>query len=178
MYKSIYKQIKKYENIVIARHIKVDPDAMASQTALKKTIELTFPNKKVYEIGTGTVRFNYIGHMDKLPEDISDCLLISVDTPDLKRLDIGDFNKVISYVESNYDSDCIYDKKVYYMNDIIYLYDRFPFIDYIKDITYDSNNQIIQIGTISKEEIIDYIKTNNIKIGMFDEKKSICPLLY
>lgn len=92
--------------------------------------------------------------------------------------DIGDFNKVISCVESNYDSDCIYDKKVYYMNDIIYLYDRFPFIDYIKDITYDSNNQITQIGTIKKEEIIDYIKTNNIRIGMFDEKKSICPLLY
>ena len=92
--------------------------------------------------------------------------------------DVGDFNKVISWVESNYDSDCIYDKKVYYMNDIIYLYDRFPFIDYIKDITYDSNNQITQIGTIKKEEIIDYIKTNNIRIGMFDEKKSICPLLY
>lgn len=91
MYKSIYKQIKKYENIVIARHIKVDPDAMASQTALKKTIELTFPNKKVYEIGTGTVRFNYIGHMDKIPEGLDDCLLISVDTPDLKRLDLGDF---------------------------------------------------------------------------------------
>ena len=92
--------------------------------------------------------------------------------------DLGDFNKVISCVESNYDSDCIYDKKVYYMNDIIYLYDRFPFIDYIKDITYDSNNQITQIGTIKKEEIIDYIKTNNIRIGMFDGKKSICPLLY
>lgn len=92
--------------------------------------------------------------------------------------DIGDFNKVISCVESNYDSDCIYDKKVYYMNDIIYLYDRFPFIDYIKDITYDSNNQITQIGIINKEEIIDYIKTNNIRIGMFDGKKSICPLLY
>ena len=91
MYKSIYKQIKKYNNIVIARHIKVDPDAMASQTALKKTIELTFPNKKVYEIGTGTVRFNYIGHMDKIPEGLDDCLLISVDTPDLKRLDLGDF---------------------------------------------------------------------------------------
>lgn len=85
---------------------------------------------------------------------------------------------MISYVESNYDSNCIYDKKVYYMNDIIYLYDRFPFIDYIKDITYDSNNQITQIGIINKEEIIDYIKTNNIRIGMFDGKKSICPLLY
>ena len=92
--------------------------------------------------------------------------------------DVGDFNKVISWVESNYDSDCIYDKKVYYMNDIIYLYDRFPFIDYIKDITYDSNNQITQIGTINKEEIIDYIKANNIRIGMFDGKKSICHILY
>ena len=86
--------------------------------------------------------------------------------------DIGDFNKVISCVESNYDSDCIYDKKVYYMNDIIYLYDRFSFIDYIKDITYDSNNQITLIETIKKEEIIDYIKTNNIRIGMFDGKKA------
>ena len=92
--------------------------------------------------------------------------------------DVGDFSIMISCVESNYDSDCIYDKKVYYMNDIIYLYDRFPFIDYIKDITYDSNNQIAQIGTIKKEEIIDYIKTNNIRIGMFDGKKSICPSLY
>lgn len=46
MYKSIYKQIKKYENIVIARHIKVDPDAMASQTALKKRLNLLFQIKK------------------------------------------------------------------------------------------------------------------------------------
>lgn len=91
MYKNIYKQIKKYENIVIARHIKVDPDAMASQTALKKAIEFTFPDKKVYEIGTGTIRFNYMGKMDKLPENLDNCLLISVDTPDSKRLDIGDF---------------------------------------------------------------------------------------
>ena len=103
------------------------------------------------------------------------CILVKKDNT---YFDIGDFNKVISYVESNYDSNCIYDKKVYYMNDIIYLYDRFPFIDYIKDITYDSNNQITLIGTIKKEEIIDYIKTNNIRIGMFDGKKSICPLLY
>ena len=29
--------------------------------------------------------------MDKLPEGLDDCLLISVDTPDLKRLDLGDF---------------------------------------------------------------------------------------
>lgn len=92
--------------------------------------------------------------------------------------DLGDFSKMISYVESNYDHNCVYDKKSCYMNDIIYLYDRFSFINYIKDITYDSNNQITQIGIIKKEEIIDYIKINNIKVGIFDGKNSICPLIY
>lgn len=92
--------------------------------------------------------------------------------------DLGDFSEMISYVENNYDYNCVYDKKVCYMNDIIYLYDRFSFIDYIKDITYDSNNQITQIGIIKREEIIDYIKENNIKIGIFDGKNSICPLIY
>ena len=45
-----YKVIKKYETIVIARHISVDPDAMASQIALRDSIKLTFPSKKVYAI--------------------------------------------------------------------------------------------------------------------------------
>lgn len=93
--------------------------------------------------------------------------------------DIGDFNILINFIEDNYQNDCIYDEKVCYMNDIIYLYDRFPFIKYIKDITYDRfNNQILQIGLIEKEEIDVYIKSNNIKIGKFDGEKSICPLLY
>ena len=44
MFKKIYKEIKKYNTIVIARHIGVDPDALASQLALKESIKLTFPN--------------------------------------------------------------------------------------------------------------------------------------
>ena len=43
MFKQIYKEIKKYNNIVIARHVGVDPDAMASQIALRDSIKLTFP---------------------------------------------------------------------------------------------------------------------------------------
>ena len=38
--------------------------------------------------------------------------------------DIGDFNILINFIEDNYQNDCIYDEKVCYMNDIIYLYDR------------------------------------------------------
>ena len=93
--------------------------------------------------------------------------------------DIGDFSLLIDFIENNYQNNCIYDEKVFYMDNIIYLYDRFPFISYIKDVTYDqSDNQIFQIGYIEKEEIDGYIKENNIKIGKFDGKKSICPLLY
>ena len=36
--KSIYKAISKYENIVVARHIGPDPDALASELALKEII--------------------------------------------------------------------------------------------------------------------------------------------
>ena len=34
MWKKVYKLIKKYDTIVITRHIGVDPDAMGSQLAL------------------------------------------------------------------------------------------------------------------------------------------------
>lgn len=90
MFKKIYKEIKKYDTIVIARHIGVDPDAMASQIGLRDSIRLTFPNKKVMAVGTGSAKFRYIGNLDKL-EKVSNALLIITDTPDKKRVDIQSF---------------------------------------------------------------------------------------
>ncbi len=89
MWKKIYKMIKKYDTIVISRHIGVDPDAMGSQLGLKLAIELTFPEKKVYAIGNGSCKFGYLGKLDKLDEtvDFSNSLLIVLDTPDKKRID-------------------------------------------------------------------------------------------
>jgi len=87
MFLEIFKLIKKYDNIVIARHIGVDPDAMASSFALKNSILLTFPNKHVRLAGTGSSRFSYFGKFDKA-EDVKDnTLLIVTDTPDIKRID-------------------------------------------------------------------------------------------
>ena len=45
--RKIYKKIKQYNTIVVARHVSPDPDAIASQIALRDAIKLTFPKKKV-----------------------------------------------------------------------------------------------------------------------------------
>ena len=87
MFLQIYELIKKYDNIVIARHIGVDPDAMASSFALKNSILLTFPNKHVKLAGTGSSRFSYFGKFDKQEDVKENTLLIVTDTPDLRRID-------------------------------------------------------------------------------------------
>jgi len=89
MFKKIYEEIKKYPIIVIARHIGVDPDAMASQIALKESILETFPKKNVYAVGQGSTKFTYLGKLDKQEEvDYKKTLLIVLDTPDKRRVDI------------------------------------------------------------------------------------------
>ncbi len=91
MFEEIYKQIEKYQTIVLVRHIGVDPDAMSSQIALRDSIRLTFPKKKVYAIGNGSSKFSYIGSLDK-NEEYKKALLIVLDTPNISRVDITDIN--------------------------------------------------------------------------------------
>ena len=91
MYNDLINKIKEYDTIVIARHIGVDPDALCSQLALRDSIKLTYPDKKVYAIGTGSSRFLSIGKIDKI-EKFENALLIVTDTPDKKRVDSLDFS--------------------------------------------------------------------------------------
>ncbi|MCI8778555.1 MAG: bifunctional oligoribonuclease/PAP phosphatase NrnA [Bacilli bacterium] len=93
IYKKIYKKIRKYDMIVIARHIGPDPDALASELALKEIILETFPNKKVYAVGCPTAKFRYLGTLDKIDDtEITEALLIVTDTPDRRRVDNVDFS--------------------------------------------------------------------------------------
>lgn len=88
MYKKIIKIIKKYDKIVLARHISPDPDAIASQIALRDSIKLTFPNKEVYAVGAGVHKFKYLGALDK-PDlsTLTNSLLIVLDVPNFCRVD-------------------------------------------------------------------------------------------
>ena len=98
-FKRIYKAIKKYDTIIIARHVGPDPDALGSSIGLKEVILYNFPNKRVYVVGSPASRFRYIGNIDKLDEiDYEKSLLIVTDTPDIKRIDgvnINNFNYII-----------------------------------------------------------------------------------
>lgn len=86
--KKIYKKIKKYNHIVIARHIGPDPDAIASQIALRDSIRLTFSDKKVIAVGAGVSKFKKFGLLDKSDfTEFQDALLIITDVPTMERVD-------------------------------------------------------------------------------------------
>ena len=86
--KKIYKKIKEYPQIVIARHVGPDPDAIASTIALRDTIRITFPDKQVYAVGLGVSKFKYYGVLDKIDaSSLAGCLLIVLDVPNISRVD-------------------------------------------------------------------------------------------
>ena len=91
IFKQIYRKIKKYDTIVIARHVGADPDALASQIALRDSIKKTFPKKNVFAVGYPASKFKYLGMLDKFQESMYEkSLLIVTDTPDKKRIDSVD----------------------------------------------------------------------------------------
>ena len=92
--KNIYRKIKEYNNIVIARHISPDPDAIASQIALRDSIKLSFPKKNVYAVGVSVAKFKSYGNLDKIDESKldGDVLLLVLDVPNKARIDGVDFN--------------------------------------------------------------------------------------
>lgn len=137
-FKDIYKLIKKYNTIVVARHIGADPDALGSQFALKELIQENFPEKKVYAIGATASKFRFMGNLDK-PEniDLSKTLLIVLDTPDRKRIDgVEELNKYGNIIKI----------------------DHHPFVEEYADIEY------IEECSSTSQLIFKFILENKLKI--------------
>ncbi len=144
MFEKIYERIKEHDTIVIARHIGVDPDALGSQLALKLSILGTFPNKKVYAVGTKSSRYNYFPKLDKFDESTTGVLLIVTDTPDIKRIDIPNF--------PDYKEIC----KI----------DHHPFID-----KFGEDEYINTEASSASEIVLEFIKHNKMYI---DEEIAKC----
>lgn len=100
VYKKIYRAIKKYNTIVIARHVGADPDALGSSVGLKEIINYNFPTKNVFVVGCPASRFRYMGSLDRFDEEMyENSLLIVTDTPDKKRVDGVDVNKFLAVIK-------------------------------------------------------------------------------
>ena len=138
LFRDIFKLIKKYNNIVIARHIGADPDALGSQFALKELIKENFDEKQVYAVGSTASKFRFMGALDK-PENIhlSETLLIVLDTPDKKRIDgIDDISEYGSVIKI----------------------DHHPFVEKYADIEY------IEECSSTSQLIFKFILDNKLKI--------------
>lgn len=86
--------------------------------------------------------------------------------------DGGDFSILLEEVEKGYTEEKAlkYDKWAWFMTDILYIYNRVPFLSGIKDV-YISDDPNLPSSTtyISKAEIDKYIKENNIKMNPNDD---------
>lgn len=89
MFEKLRKIIEEHDSIVIFGHPNPDGDCFGSQIALRDTIRLNFPNKKVFAVGSGIRRFRkYICEMDIVADEfIKNSLAILVDGNDLGRME-------------------------------------------------------------------------------------------
>ena len=80
--------------------------------------------------------------------------------------DGGDLSCLIEKLEDNYNEEIIkkYDGEIWFLSDCLYIYDNIPFISGIEDLYLSDDNIIYSTAYISKEELDNYIKENNIKM--------------
>lgn len=98
--KAVWDIIKKWETIIIHRHVRPDPDAIGSQCGLKEIIKATFPDKKVYVAGASVDDLSYLDTMDYVERDIyDDALVIVTDTANIKRIDGDNYRMAKQWIK-------------------------------------------------------------------------------
>lgn len=91
--KAILDSIKKWDTIIIHRHVRPDPDAIGSQCGLAELIYSSFPEKKVLTAGESAGDLCFLSEMT-LPskEDYEKALVIVTDTANIARIDGEEYN--------------------------------------------------------------------------------------
>ena len=80
--------------------------------------------------------------------------------------DGGDLYNLIRKIESEYTFESYkkYFSNISFLGDCLYIYDNIPFISSVGNIGYSSDNTFNTSSSLSKEELDDFIKNNNIKM--------------
>ncbi len=91
--KDFIKEVKNYEYIIIFHHVRPDGDCLGSQQGLKKWLQLKFPSKKIYALGSNDGLFNFLKFsFDEIPssEILDKAIGIIVDANYMNRINQSD----------------------------------------------------------------------------------------
>lgn len=87
MKEKILQEIKKYQTIIIHRHVRPDPDAYGSQGGLAEILKASFPEKNIYTVGKEEKSLNYLRRLDTIPDETyKGALVIVTDTANSERI--------------------------------------------------------------------------------------------
>ena len=91
--KEIVEAIKKYNTIIVHRHMSPDPDALGSQGGLVEILRKSFPEKKIYKVGGTVGDLDFLTTMDDVSdEEYKDALVIVTDTANTPRISDERYN--------------------------------------------------------------------------------------
>ncbi|SEK26714.1 phosphoesterase RecJ domain-containing protein [Carnobacterium iners] len=86
-YKEVVETIKKYDTIIVHRHMNPDPDALGSQGGLVELLKGSFPEKKIIKAGGPVGDLGFLTTMDEVKdEDYKEALVIVTDTANTPRI--------------------------------------------------------------------------------------------
>ncbi|CQR48123.1 Bifunctional oligoribonuclease and PAP phosphatase NrnA [Paraliobacillus sp. PM-2] len=84
---AIINKIKKYNRIIIHRHVRPDPDAYGSQVGLAEILRSSFPEKEVFVVGDDDLGLSFLATMDEVTDDkYTQALVIVCDTANKARI--------------------------------------------------------------------------------------------
>jgi bifunctional oligoribonuclease and PAP phosphatase NrnA len=87
MKNKILETIKKYETIILHRHVRPDPDAYGSQCGLAEILRSSFPDKNIYVVGKEEESLHYLRRLDTIhDETYQGALVIVCDTANEERI--------------------------------------------------------------------------------------------
>lgn len=105
-FEKIVQAIKKYETIIIHRHVRPDPDALGSQGALMHVIQETYPSKNVYVVGSADPSLTFLIEMDTINDDVyKGALVIVCDTANAARIDDTRFDQADMLIKIDHHPD-------------------------------------------------------------------------
>ncbi|KAA9031697.1 DHH family phosphoesterase [Niallia endozanthoxylica] len=88
MKEQILQTIKKYDTIIIHRHVRPDPDAYGSQGGLAEVLKASFPEKSIFTVGKEDESLQFLRVLDDIPDDTYiGALVIVCDTANEARID-------------------------------------------------------------------------------------------